>query len=251
MLPTGPIKKGIALSVVIVIFVFGVGGSINPATWKTQFNRFTSPQQLIQPEIAKSFYDELSDNVKDDPEQIFSVIERKVEYKNDILNYKAVNHLATTEEVLQTLRDDCDGQAVLLCSILRYAGYDAYAVVGPYHAWVETEYNGQYTKVNYEKGDWFVKFNELKTEWNVKAFLFFVMGDFLVLTLFFIGLFYSYQRKVRKYVQESLGYIQYVIVFLVVMVLTVFIMSKWWVPGILVASVVFLGVSEVISRVRS
>jgi hypothetical protein len=251
MIPTGPIKKGVILSAIIVIFVFGVGGSLNPVTWKTQFARFTSPQQLIQPESVESFYAEMSDNVKDDPEQIFSVIERKIKYKNDILNYKAVNHLATTKEILKTQQDDCDGQAVLLCSILRYTGYDAYAVIGPYHAWVETEHHGQYIKVNYEKGDWFVKFNELNTEWNVRAFLFFVLGDFLLLTIFFTVLFYIFERKVRKYIEESLGYIQYVIVFLVVIVLTAFIMFQWWIPGLMVASVVFLGVSEVISRVRS
>ena len=62
----------------------------------------------IQPGKAAVLYEEMENNVKDDPVQIFSVIEWRIQYKNDIVTYGALNHLATTEEVLERGEDDCD-----------------------------------------------------------------------------------------------------------------------------------------------
>ena len=158
-LTTSVIKKAVIISAVIVIFAIIVGGSLNPLTWKSQCERFISPQQLIQPEKTAAFYEEMEDSVKDSPIQMFSFIERKIRYAGDVFNYKALNHLATAEEVLLSGRDDCDGQAVLLCSVLQYAGYTSYAVIGPNHAWVEVE-GEEPLLINYKGGDWTVKFNE-------------------------------------------------------------------------------------------
>ena len=146
--------------------------------------------------------------------------------------------------------DDCDGQAVVLCSALRYAGYDAYAVIGLYHSWVEVRTGPEVILVNFEEGNWFVKFNESVTEWNLETFFVTVAGEFLLLVLVFFVIFYGYEKGLPTYVQESLGFIKYVVVIMVVVLATVFVMSKWWVPGLMTLSVALLAVTEVIARLR-
>lgn len=244
------VKKSVILSGVLVLFVFGCGGAVNPLLWKTYIERFSSPEQLIQPEKAAALYEEMEDNVKDDPVQVFSVIEWKIKYKSDVVTYGALNHLATTEEALVRGEDDCDGQAVVLCSVLRHAGYDAYAVIGPYHSWVEVRTGPEVVLVNVEEGSWFVKFNESVTEWNYATFFVTVAGEFLLLIFVFFVVFYGYEQGLPTYVQESLGFIKYVVVIMVIVLATVFVMSRWWVPGLMTLSVTLLVVTEVIARLR-
>ena len=215
--------------------------------------------------------------MKDNPVQMLSYIERKIKYTNDLFNYKALNHLPTAEEVLQSGKDDCDGQAILLCSVLRYAGYEAYAVIGPNHAWVEVEgedvegdlegedteenlggedLEGAYLEgqelllINYRGGARIVKFNESHTEWYYATLLFVVIGDFLLLTGLFSMVLYIFTKSVQSYIQESLGFFKYIIAMIFMAALAAVIMAKYWVPGLMAASLVFLVIMEVIARVR-
>ena len=265
------IKKASALSALMVILVFGCGGSVNPLAWKTHAERFISPSQLIQPEKTASFYADMEDTMKDNPVQMLSYIERKIKYTNDLFNYKALNHLPTTEEVLQSGKDDCDGQAILLCSVLRYAGYEAYAVIGPNHAWVEVEgvdleqdveqgdmeedlkgedVEEELLLINYRGGARIVKFNESYTEWYYTTLLFVIIGDFLLLTGLFTMVLYIFTKSVQSYIQESLGFFKYIIAMIFMAALAAVIMAKYWVPGLMVASLAFLVIMEVIARVR-
>ncbi|MBU6997350.1 MAG: transglutaminase domain-containing protein [Theionarchaea archaeon] len=244
------IKKSLAISAIGVVFVIGMGGNINPLEWKTQVDRFFSPQQLILPGATADLYDEMEENVKDDPAQVFSVIEWKVQYATDLFNYRALNHLATAEEVLRRGRDDCDGQAVVLCSVLRYAGYDAVAVIGPYHSWVEVKGN-PHTMINYKEGTWFVRFNEMSVQWNYWVFFLVLAGEFL---LFFVGLivvFHIAETGLPHYVSESMEYLKYMGILASALVLTVFVMSRYWVPGLMVCSLALLIGLEIIAQVRT
>jgi hypothetical protein len=205
---------------------------------------------------------------------MLSYIERKIKYKNDLFNYKALNHLPTTEEVLQSGKDDCDGQAVLLCSVLRHAGYEAYAVIGPNHAWVEVEgvdvegvdlegvdlegvelekedTEGQeLLLINYRGGARIVKFNESHTKWYYTTLLFVIIGDFLLLTGLFSMVLYIFTKSVQSYIQESLGFFKYIIGMIFMAALAAVIMAKYWVPGLMAASLAFLVIMEIIARVR-
>lgn len=223
---------------------------MNPLAWKTQANRFFFPQQLILPETTADLFHEMEENVKDDPAQMFSVIEWKVQYATDLFNYGALNHLANAEEVLLRGRDDCDGQAVVLCSVLRYAGYDAVAVIGPYHSWVEVR-DTPPTFINYREGTWFVKFNEQFVQWNYQVLFLFFMGEFL---LFFVGLmvaFYVVQKGLPRYVDESVGYLKYTALIIAAFVLTALVMSRYWVPGLMAFSAILLIGLEIIAQVRT
>ena len=244
------IGKSMVISAVIVLFVFGCGGNLNPLAWKEQIERFASPQQLIQPEKVAAFYEDMEDYVKDNPVEIFSVIEVKVQYANDLVNHGALNHLATAEEVLQTRKDDCDGQAVLLCSILRYAGYEAFVAIGTTHAWVEVEAE-KTTLVNYRGGASFVRFNESSVEWNYSVLIASILGEFLVLTVFFSIFLYGLKKGLQEYLQDTLGYLKYVFFLVVIVAVTAVVMSRLWVPGVMVLTVILLFVLEGISRLRS
>jgi hypothetical protein len=257
------IKKAATLSALMVVLVFACGGSLNPLAWKTHAERFISPSQLVQPEKTASFYADMEDTVKDNPVQMFSYIERKIRYTNDLFNYKALNHLPTTEEVLQSGKDDCDGQAVLLCSVLRHAGYNAYAVIGPNHAWVEVQgvdlgedlegedlEGEELLLINYRGGARIVKFNESYTEWYYVTLLFVIIGDFLLLTGFFTMVLYIFTKSVQSYIQESFGFFKYIIALVLMAALAAVIMAKYWVPGLMAASVAFLVIMEIIARVR-
>ncbi|MBU7016033.1 MAG: transglutaminase domain-containing protein [Theionarchaea archaeon] len=243
------LKKAVIISAIMVMFAVVMGGSLNPFSWKTQCERFISPQQLIQPEKTAAFYAEMEDSVKDNPVQIFSVIERKIRYTGDVFNYKALNHLATAEEVLQSGRDDCDGQAVLLCSVLQYAGYTSFTVIGPNHAWVEVE-TEEPLLINYKGGDWIVKFNDSSIQWNYTAFLFMMLGNFFLMTVFFSIVLYMYKKGFQTYVTESFGYFKYIFLLLILVAAAAVIMARWWVSGLLTSSIALLFIMEVISRIR-
>jgi len=183
---------------------------------------------LIQPEKVGEFYQEIEGDA--DPHSIFEVIEEEIVYTNDFFTYASLDHLPTAEEVLSSRKDDCDGQAVLLCSVLRYAGYNAYTVIGPSHAWVEVEGD---EPINYRGGNWFVKFNESHVEWKGIILLLLMMEEFLFLTVFFSLVFYAYEKGLFTYIQEVLGYFKYVLLFflgyILIGILVLIVKSTLWV----------------------
>lgn len=248
------IRKSVLLSGVITLFVFTCGGSLNFLTWKTQVDRLASPHTLIQPDKTAHFYEEMGEDVRCNPLKIFEYIQSQILYTSDLFNHAALNHLATAEEVLASKKDDCDGQAVLLCSVLRYAGHDAYTLIGPFHAWVEVETEEGTLPINYLGGDWFVKFNESHTEWRFKPLFLFIVEEFSLLTVVFSLSMYSYQKGfltiIRAHVEEILGYFKYVFLISVGAVLIVVIILTFWIPGIVVASLGVLLVMEIIARIR-
>lgn len=244
------IKKSVIISAVIVLFIFSCGGSVNPLTWKSQFERRISPYMLIQPEKVGEFYQEIEGDA--DPHRIFEVIEEEIVYTNDFFTYVSLDHLPTAEEVLSSRKDDCDGQAVLLCSVLRYAEYDAYTVIGPSHAWVEVEGD---EPINYRGGNWFVKFNESFVEWKVTTLLLLVVEEFLLLTVFLSLAFYAYEKKVLTYLQEFLGYFKYVLLFfsgyILIGILVLVIRSTLWIVWLVVLLISLLLIIKLVSKIRT
>lgn len=244
------IKKPAIISAVIVLFIFSCGGSANPLTWKSQFERRISPHMLIQPEKVGEFYKELDSDT--DPHSIGEAIEEEIVYANDFVTYASLDHLPTAEEVLSSRKDDCDGQAVLLCSVLRYAGYDACVVIGPSHAWVEVEGD---EPINYRGGNWFVKFNESFVEWKGTTLLLLVVEEFLLLTVFLSLAFYAYEKKIFTYLQEFLGYFKYVLLFFSGYILIGFfilvIRSTLWIVWLVVLLISFLLIIKLVSKIRT
>ncbi len=244
------LRKSMPIAAVVVLFIMSCGGSVNPLIWKTQFERRLCPQILIQPERMSQFCEEMEKD--SDPHEMFEFIQSQIEYTNDFLTYGSLDHLPTAEEVLSSGKDDCDGQAVLLCSVLRYSGYEAYTVVGPSHAWVEME---ESDSINYRGGSWFVKFNESSAEWNVPVLVFLVLEEFLLLTVFFSLVFYAHGRRVFTYFLEVLGYFKYVFLFfsgyLLIGIFILVLKSTLWIFGLVFFLISILLIVKVITKIRT
>ncbi|MBU7042072.1 MAG: transglutaminase domain-containing protein [Theionarchaea archaeon] len=250
---TGPalsaLRKSLLISFLCILFIYGCGGSINPLTWKSYMERFTSPQQLVQPEVVHAFIIE-THSEHSDPVALFATVEENIEYKSDILTHASIQHLSTTWEVLQNREDDCDGIAVLMCSLLRNRGYTAYAVMGPTHAWVEYEEQGRTTSIDFRSGNWIVRFNESAVQWNTAVLILSVVREFVFLSVLIGLLLYSYERGLLTRLREFLDYFQYILPLLLIASVATIIILTFWVPGIVIVSITCLVVAEIVARLR-
>jgi hypothetical protein len=246
---TSSVKKALFISFLLILFIYGCGGSANPLTWKEYMDRFSSPQQLVQPGAVDEFFTEI-EGENSDPLALFVQVEQKIAYKSDIFTHASIQHLSTTREVLQSKEDDCDGIAVLMCSLLRNRGYTAYAVIGPTHAWVEYEDRGILTPIDYRGGNWVVRFNESTTEWNIPALIFVMGQEFFFLSILLALLFYSYEKGFLTWLREFLDYFQYILPLVLITAVAAIIILTFWVPGILLVSIACLIVAEIVARVR-
>lgn len=61
-----------------------------------------------------------------------------VPYEHDWVTRGVMEHLATTAEIFEMGKDDCDGRAVIAASLLRRMGYEARLATDLLHMWVET-----------------------------------------------------------------------------------------------------------------
>lgn len=213
MQPATILKRASIISLLTVLFISACGGSFNPPDWKSQVERRFSPQTLIQPDATAEFTAEMErELISFTPSAAFEYIKGEILYTNDFFNHASIDHLPSTEEVLATRQDDCDGQAILLCSILRLKGYEAYTAIGPSHAWVEVG-TAPLVKLDYRGGAWYVRFNEREVQWNLSSLLLMVGEQFIILTVFFFVLIYAYEKGFLTYIQEVLGYFRYVLLF--------------------------------------
>lgn len=246
---TPSLKKSLIISSLLILFIYGCGGSPNPLTWKSHVQRFISPQQLVQPGVVEGFMVEI-DGIDADPLTLFELIEHDIEYTSDLIAHASIQHLSTTEEVLQSREDDCDGIAVLMCSLLRYRGYTAYAVMGPTHAWVEYEERDTLVSIDYREGGWFVRFNESTAEWNLDAFMLSMGKEFIFLNALLWLILYSYERGVLTHIKEFIGYFQYILPLVLIAGVTAIIILTFWVPGIVLVSIACLIGAEIVARLR-
>lgn len=246
------LRRSMGISIVIVLFIASFGGSINPMIWKSQLERRISPQMMIQPEEVAEFYSELEPNL-DDVSHVYGLIESEIRYVNDLTNHASIDHLPTTAEVLSSREDDCDGRAILTCSLLRYAGYDAYVLVGPSHAWVEVHTDTVVSLDNRGK-DWYVKFNDSSVEWNLWPLILLMVEELILLTIFLFVLMYSYEMGIFSYFQEILGYFKYILLFfigyLLIGILVLVTRSTLWILGLLIILISFLVFMKLISKLH-
>ena len=203
------------LSLLLTFFVVILGGSMNPLIWKQQFERRLNPKVLLEPNSPsikslndgfEESYDYIVSLTEEDfvflDELIIEIsniyVQSQISYKGDISNYHSIDHLATTSEILKRGADDCDGQAILIASLLRYRGYDAYVVFGYSHVWVEVHLDNKVIYVNNPKkyGIWYCKFNEQNVQWYLLPLATLLIELFL---LFFCSIIYDILSLQKKY----------------------------------------------------
>ncbi|MFX0085978.1 MAG: hypothetical protein ACFFAU_09900 [Candidatus Hodarchaeota archaeon] len=153
---------GIIISVGISVAL--TGGCVNVNEWPSQVLHRLNLCTTIEPshplirELSAEF-DQYFANQKDRLERIKSsdfkkirteldyvemFIKEKIDYTTDISNeaHIAFEHYPSVAQVLDTQKDDCDGRAIVACSLLVHRGYDSYVIINEQHAWVVTNVNG-------------------------------------------------------------------------------------------------------------
>ena len=215
------------ISMVLTLFILLLGGSLNPLLWDEQFGRRRTPTQLIDPfsspiqTINSEFEEEYGellggeDSLDLDPhvcEISEMYIRSLIEYKGDITNYLCIDHLATTEEVIQRGKDDCDGQAVLIASLLIHRGYDARVVLGYAHVWVEVTIDDTTISINNPKGYTFryCTFNDREVQWNTFSFFILIMGFFLLFFSLSTTAYYVHRASLLRYFSDYVYVFKYV-----------------------------------------
>jgi len=171
--------------------------------------RETNPNLLIRPDsIGVSLISQEIEE-KDLDDFIFLRMETVTEVYN---NYPS------PMEILSSMRDDCDGQAILAASILEKMGYKPKVVFGIGHAWVEYEggdilspLGGYYIKFNSKgikdidvlnliaysfcysytyKTISFLLFGILLANWRKKIDFSYLMNSFILTTFLFVSFYF-------------------------------------------------------------
>ncbi len=131
---------------------------MKPSEWPAQVtHKFDLPSTIdpdhvqiseLNAEIEKSWagvrkYHKGDQMMEDEIDFIGREIKELIEYCPDLENpnYQAFEHFPTVSQVLETKKDDCDGRAIVACSLLIHRGYDSYVIMNERHAWVITYLN--------------------------------------------------------------------------------------------------------------
>jgi len=200
-------RKKLLLGVLITNFLLFFGGSINPLVLNEQLHRRIDPSSLLEPDspqisVVNTKFEkvllfaknrtEIPDNVESPRIYEIKLIEAfvwsHVKYKSDFIQYLAVDHLATTSEVLDSKRDDCDGRAILAGSLLLHRGYDAWVFVSWTHWWVEVLLeDGSTLQILTQRSNnpwsWYMKFNDAERVFRGSRVIGFILYNFLLASL--------------------------------------------------------------------
>lgn len=140
---------GIILSIGTIITL--TGGCINISEWPTQINHKLNLTSTIDPwhpkiselnaeleeNLAWTDYSSAEDRLHIELRELKFLIDEKIPYTPDLENpnHPAVDHYPTISQALEG-GDDCDGRAIIACSLLIQRGYNSYTIINDQHAWV-------------------------------------------------------------------------------------------------------------------
>ena len=131
---------------------------------------------------------------------------QEITYGEDITNYLSWDYRPSLSEVLNRGSDDCDGRAIVTCSLLTFRGYNGYVVIGKWHAWVEVHVEDGRIITILDEGlqpisPWYTKFNTETIDFRWLTFLDLVLHNFLLILLFekIIVFIYSFFNQNREF----------------------------------------------------
>jgi hypothetical protein len=138
---------------------------MNPSEWPAQVaHKFNLPSTIdpdhtriseLNTEIEESWngvrkYHKGDEMMAGEIAFIGREIAERIEYCTDMENpnYKAFEHFPTVSQVLENKKDDCDGRAIVACSLLIHRGYNSYVIMNERHAWVITYFeDGSFVEI--------------------------------------------------------------------------------------------------------
>ncbi len=140
---------------IVVLAVSMLFLSPNPYRLLQQCTRYWEPSTLIEPvhiNVSFSSWEEFENRIYE-----------MLPYQSDYLNWYTADYWPTPAEALEAGCEDCDGRAILACSILRAMGYQARVVVGLDHAWVEVKEEDEWVGILWPRPPELLSFNDTHT----------------------------------------------------------------------------------------
>ncbi len=217
-------KELLVAGLLTIIYLF-TGFTPNPLAWSDQVNHRIALTDSIQPQDPQiqvlnyefEYYfanDFLAlSSYPTDPEalEVYAVgrfIRQRITYNEDIINYLSWDYRPSISEVLKSGSDDCDGLAIVACSLLILRGYDSYVLIGKWHAWVEVEFDDGSVLSILDSGlepisPWHTRFNGEELELRAITLLDSVLHNYLLIlflekSIVSIYLFFNRNKDLRN-----------------------------------------------------
>ena len=198
--------KELLFAGILTLVYLLTGFTPNPLAWPDQISHRIALTDNIQPQNPQiqilnsefeSYYANnfviLSSYPTNPVElEIYAVgrfMSHRIKYGQDIANYLSWDYRPSISEVLNRGSDDCDGIAIVACSILTLRGFDSYVVIGKWHAWVEVELDDGRIMTILDAGlkeisPWYTRFNADRFELRAITLLDLVLHNFLIILFF-------------------------------------------------------------------
>lgn len=203
----------VILWLIVFNYLLFFGGTINPLIASEQFRRRIQLSSLLDPTNSdvRSLNDTFEQFLQEHEQyamvqdhftsleeyearmvEIFTYFE--VKHKSDLMQYLSFDHLPTVREVMQSGSDDEDGRTIFATALLLFRGYDAWALFGPWHSWVEIILkNGTPLQILAKKGIgmklWYLRFNDRELHFKPIQTLVFMVYELLFAAFTVIGFF--------------------------------------------------------------
>ncbi len=149
----GSIRRSPIILLVTLLMV-----SPSPTRLAEQCKRYRSPGILIDSSAASLGVSFSSWR------EFEAYVYRLLPYRDDYLNWLTADYWPTVLEALGKGSEDCDGRAIVACSILQGMGYQAYVVVGLDHLWVMVRDGDSWIEILYPRPPAVMVFNE---SWSI------------------------------------------------------------------------------------
>ncbi len=163
-------------------------------------------------------------------QSIYCFVTSKIAYGDDKRVYYGLDYLATPSEALARGADDCDGKAVVICTMLAARGYNASVVMGTKHTWVEVTDAGRYVYISYidakdaviisdeplpDEPTWYVRFNAMENNWRMWLLLLQGVLVWAYLVVAMVAAYHIYSNRLYSrpimYISEMAGYFKYLL----------------------------------------
>ncbi len=211
--------RDLAIAAIITVIYLLTGFTPNPLEWPNQIENRIALMESIQPdnpyiiELDAKFevfyeaeYQKLgSEGMREEQieaEALEEFLYAEIPYINDFENYLAWEHYPEISEVV-TRGDDCDGMAIVACSILTRRGYENYVLNSKWHSWIEIyleegEIISILTDPESMTTPWYLKYNAENINFRWISYLDVVFHNFILL-LFLEQIFVTFYFLIRRY----------------------------------------------------
>ena len=154
-------RKKLLLRVLLVFMITLFALYPSPSCLARQMIRVRDPRSLVEPKsrLIEDLCAERKISFKE-LNEIEPLIYRVLPYRFDYFSWLAADYWSTADEALKKGFEDCDGRAIVACSLLRSLGYEAYVVMGLDHAWVRVVFGDETKELLWPRPPEIMRFNE-------------------------------------------------------------------------------------------